>query len=100
MDGLRSTRSYLGIKVARYPASYAIRRVGRIGCIRYQGKAIFISASLAGFDVAVRRRASRLAVRFYELGLGFFDFASAPPHHPPRLVSLAELPKKKSVNSR
>lgn len=96
---VRSTRSYLGIKTPRYPANYAIRRVGRIGGIRYQGKAIFISASLAGFDVAVRRRASRLAVRFYEISLGFFDFALAPLHHPPRLVSLAELPKKRAVYS-
>ena len=97
---VRSPRSYLGIKSPQYPRSHAIRRVGHTGCIRYQGKAIYISASLTGFDVAVRRRAGRLGVRFYELNLGFFDFASAPPHHPPRLVSLAELPKKKSVNSR
>lgn len=96
---VRSTRSYLGIKSPRYTANHAIRRVNRIGCICYQGKTIFISASLAGFDVAVRRRASRLAVRFYELSLGFFDFALAPPHHPPRLVSLAELPRKMPVYS-
>jgi len=96
---VRSTRSYLGIRSPSYPPNHAVRRVSHRGCIRYQGKTIFISASLAGFDVAVRRRASRLAVRFYDLSLGFFDFALAPPHHPPRLVSPTELPRKTPVYS-
>jgi putative transposase len=95
----RSTRSYLGIRPPRYPAHQVVRRVNRMGCVHYQGKTIFISASLAGFDIAVRRWGTRLAVRFYEISLGFFDFALAPLHRPPRLISLADLPKKKPAYS-
>lgn len=90
----RSSRRYNGIQPPRYPASYGVRRVSSKGCVRYAGKAVFISESLIGHDVGVRRtRGGRIAVRFYDLDLGLFDLASAPSHGPKRLIPLNQLPK-------
>jgi putative transposase len=83
----RSPRALRGIRTYSYPASYAIRRVTLQGCVRYAGRTVFISESVAGFDVAVRKtRLGRLSVRFYELDLGLFDLAGAPLHHRDRLI--------------
>jgi hypothetical protein len=90
---VRSSRKYRGITVPQYPSNLARRRVSRLGCVHFAGKSIFISASLAGYDVAVRKKAGRLYVRFYGLRLGPFDLALAPPHHAPRLVPLAHFPR-------
>jgi transposase InsO family protein len=92
-----SPRRYRGVKSPQYLANHAIRRVNRQGCVHYQGRTIFISASLAGYDIAVRKKAGRIGVRFYDLSLGFFDLASAPLHHPPRLIPLHQLPKTKAA---
>lgn len=82
-----SSRAYRGVRVPAYPKNYAVRRVTKNGCVHYLSKTIFVSESLAGFDLAVcRTRQGRLSVRFYELSLGFIDFASAPPHHRPYLT--------------
>jgi len=91
-----SRRAYRGVMVARYPANHAVRRVDRYGCIQYLGKVVFISSSLAGYDVSVRRKGPRLAVRFYDLALGIFEWASAPRHHAPRLVPLTHIPRARS----
>ena len=91
----RSPRPYRGVRMQRYPASYAIRRVTGQGCVRYDGRTVFISESVAGFDVAVRKtRLGRLSVRFYELDLGLFDLASAPLHHRPRLIPAHRIPTR------
>lgn len=90
-----SPRRYRGITIARYAANSAIRRVDRYGCIQYMGKVVFVSSSLGGYDVGVRRKAARLAVRFYDLLLGLFDWASAPRHHGPRLIPLSQFPRIK-----
>ena len=97
---VRSSRRFKGIQPPRYPASYAVRRVNRNGCVRYIGKAVFISESLIGHDLALRRTSrGRIAVRFYDLNLGFFDVASAPLHHPRRLIPLDHLLKSKLATS-
>jgi transposase InsO family protein len=93
---VRSPRRYRGIRLPTYPKTYAVRRVTMHGCVRYLGRTIFVSESLAGYDLAVRRsHAGRLAVRFYDLPLGFVDFASAPLHHPPHLVPARQRPRFK-----
>ena len=91
-----SRRRFRGVTVAQYPANHAIRRVDRYGCIQYLGKVVFVSSSLAGYDVSVRRKGSRVAVRFYDLTLGIFEWASAPRHHAPRLVPLAHIPRARA----
>ena len=91
----RSSRAYRGVRAHRYPASYAIRRVTQHGCIRYDGRTVFISESLAGFDIAVRKtRFGRLSVRFFELDLGLFDLATAPKHHRERLIPAHRIPPR------
>ena len=93
---VRSSRRYTGVRPPRYPASYGVRRVSSKGCVRYMGRAVFISESLIGHDLAIRRtRGGRIVVRFYDLNLGLFDLASAPFHAPRRLIPLDQLPKTK-----
>jgi hypothetical protein len=97
---VRSPRRYKGIQPYRYPASYAVRRVNRNGCVRFLGKAVFVSESLVGHDLALRRTShGRIAVRFFDLNLGFFDLVAAPHHHSRRLIPLDQLPKAKLVTS-
>jgi transposase InsO family protein len=94
---VRSPRRYRGIQSPRYPANYAVRRVDRNGCVRYFGRVVFISESLVGYDLALRRtRSDRLSARFYDLDIGLFDLASAPRHHRPRLIPLHHLPTLKT----
>ena len=91
---VRSSRRYTGVQPPRYPASYGVRRVSSKGCVRYMGKAVFISESLIGHDLGIRRtRRGRIAVRFYNLDIGLFDLASAPFHAARRLIPLDQLPK-------
>jgi putative transposase len=91
---VRSSRRYTGIQPPRYPASYGVRRVSSKGCVRYMGKAVFISESLIGHDLGIRRtHGGRIAVRFYNLDIGLFDLAAAPSHGPRRLIPLDQLPK-------
>jgi hypothetical protein len=93
---VRSSRRYTGVQQPRYPASYGVRRVSSKGCVRYMGKAVFISESLIGHDVGIRRtQRGRIAVRFYNLDIGLFDLTSAPFHAPRRLIPLDQLPKTK-----
>ena len=93
---VRSSRRYTGVQPPRYPASYGVRRVSSKGCVRYMGKAVFISESLIGHDLGIRRtQRGRIAVRFYNLDIGLFDLASAPFHAPRRLIPLDQLPKTK-----
>jgi len=93
---VRSSRRYTGIQPPRYPASYGVRRVSSKGCVRYMGKAVFISESLIGHELGIRRtQRGHIAVRFYDLNLGLFDLASAPFHAPRRLIPLDQLPKTK-----
>jgi len=74
--------------------------VNRNGCVQYMGKVVFISESLIGHEIAVRQtQRGRLVVRFYDLDLGLFDLAAAPPHHAPRLIPLLQLPKRKRATS-
>jgi putative transposase len=92
----RSLRPYAGIRPASYSTAHAIRRVNRYGCVTYAGKVIFVSESVAGYDVGIRRRSNgRIAVQFYELDLGIFNVAVAPHHHRPRLISLHQVPTPK-----
>lgn len=91
---VRSSRRYTGVQPPRYPASYGVRRVSSKGCVRYMGKAVFISESLIGHDLGIRKmRRGRIAVRFYNLDIGLFDLASAPFHAARRLIPLDQLPK-------
>lgn len=97
---VRSPRRYRGITLPKYPLNHARRRINRLGCLHYSGRTIFISSSLSGYEVAVRLRAGRLAVRFYGLRLGLFDVATAPLHHRPRLIPLDQFPRAKVATSR
>jgi putative transposase len=91
----RSSRRYRGVRAPRYPGNYAVRRVNGQGCVRYSGRTVFISESVVGFDVAVRKtRTGRLQVLFYEVDLGSFDWASAPHHHRPRLTPQNSIPTR------
>jgi hypothetical protein len=95
---VHSPRCYRGVRPPVYPTSSAIRRVTRIGCVRYAGKSVFISESISGFDVAVRKtKLGRLKVRFYDLDLGSFDLAAAPHHYRPRLVPQNHIPTQKRI---
>jgi putative transposase len=97
---VRSTRRYRGVRVPNYPATFVVRRVTQIGCVRYAGKTVFISESIGGFDVAVRKtKLGRLQVRFYELALGSFDLANAPAHRRPRLIPSHQVPKQKRASA-
>jgi hypothetical protein len=90
---VRSPRKFRGVRLPTYPATYAIRRVTRQGCVRYAGKTVFVSEAIGGFDVAVRKtRLARLKVRFYELDLGSFDLAAAPSHKRPQLIPSHQIP--------
>lgn len=97
---VRSSRRHRGVRTPAYPATYAVRRVTRQGCVRYAGKVVFISESVVGFDVAVRKtRPGRLKVKFYELDLGSFDLAAAPRHHRPRLIPSHLIPTQKRASA-
>jgi hypothetical protein len=96
----RSSRRYRGVRPPAYPSPYAVRVVSRLGCVRHAGKSIFISESVSGFEVAVRKtRQGRLSVRFYGLDLGTFDLAAAPAHHRPRLIQPHLIPKTKRASA-
>jgi transposase InsO family protein len=96
----RSSRSYRGIRVPAYPPTYAVRRVTRQGCVKHAGKIVFISESIGGFEVAVRKtKLGRIRVRFYELDLGFFDLAAAPKHHRDRLIDPVNIPTRKRASA-
>jgi transposase InsO family protein len=96
----RSSRPYRGVRPPAYPRNWAVRRVTCHGCVRYAGRSIFISESIRGFDVAVRKtKQGRLAVRFYDLDLGVFDFALAPAHHTPPLVPSHLIPTPRRLSA-
>lgn len=91
----RSPRRFRGIRLPVYPPTHAVRPVNRNGCVRYLGRTIFISESLAGYDVGLQRtKTGKLAVRFYDLSLGQFDLASAPLNHRPPLIPRDQLPNR------
>jgi putative transposase len=95
---VRSPRHYRGVRPPSYPKTYALRRVTKSGCVHYAGKTVFVSESLAGHDLAVRRaHGGRLAVRFYDLPLGFVDLASAPAHNCRYLFTPQPLPRLKAA---
>lgn len=95
-----SSRPFRGISAPRYSSGYALRRISRNGCVRYLGRIVFISQSLIGHDVAVRKASKEhIAVRFYDLPLGLFDLDSAPRHHADRLIPLHRLPSLNRVTS-
>jgi putative transposase len=90
-----SPRRFRGIRPAVYPANYAIRLVNRAGCVRYLNRTVFVSESVAGYEVALqKRRRGKMAVRFYGLSLGLFDLASAPLHHRPLLISRSQVSRR------
>jgi transposase InsO family protein len=97
----RSPRHYRGIRQATYSPGYAIRRVNAVGAVYYAGRCVFISASVAGHDVAIRRTNKRggIRVRFYDIDLGTFDLASAPLHHAPRFIPVRPLTVSRRASS-
>ncbi len=97
---VRSSRAYAGIRVPKYLRAADVRRVTRNGCVRFKGRMVFVSQSVAGYDVAAHAtRRNMLKVRFYDLDLGTFGIAGSPQQHRPRLVPLTQLPpcKRKSA---
>lgn len=92
----RSSRAYHGIRPPKYPPGSTVRRVNGNGCVRYHGRMVFVSESIAGYDVAVRTlRSHRLKVQFYDLDLGTFDTVASPLQHRPRLIPINQLPQCK-----
>lgn len=97
---VRSSRAYASIRAPNYLRTAAVRRVTRNGCVRFNGRMVFVSESVAGYDVAVHATLrNMLKVRFYDLDLGTFEIAGSPQQHRPRLIPLAQLPlcKRKSA---
>ena len=96
----RSPRPYRGITLPSYPRNHAVRRVTRLGCIHYAGKTVFVSESISGFEVALRRAPKgRLSVRFYDLHLGTVDLEAAPSHRRPRLIPSHLVPRIKRASA-
>jgi transposase InsO family protein len=90
----RSPRRFRGIRPPVYPPTCAVRLVNINGCVHYLNRTVFVSESLIGYEVGLQRtRSGRLAVRFYGLSLGLFEFGSAPLHHRPPLIPRSQLPK-------
>ena len=97
---IRSGRRQLAVRSPVYPMNTAVRRVSKHGYVRYCGRVVFVSESLAGFDVAIRKtNLGRLKIRFYALDLGAFDLVGAPLHHRPRLIPLKQLPQRKHTSA-
>lgn len=91
-----SSRRYRGVRLPFYPRNQAIRRVTRLGCVHHAGRTVFVSESVSGFEVGVRKnRQGRLAVQFYDLDLGTFDLEAAPLHRRPRLIPSHLIPRIK-----
>jgi putative transposase len=84
----RSRRKYRGPRAPEYPSNYAQRTVETRGTVQFNGKRPFISTSLMGHPVGLRPCGEgKLHVRFYEIDLGEFELASAPPSHPEQAVA-------------
>lgn len=95
-----SSRRYRGVGLPSYPRNQAVRRVTRLGSVRYAGKTIFISESVSGFEVGVRKtRQGRLAVQFYGIDLGIFELEASPLHHRPRLIPSHLIPRIKRASA-
>jgi len=91
-----SSLRYRGVRLPSYPPNQAVRRVSRLGCVRYAGRTVFVSESVGGFEVGVRKnRQGRLAVQFYGVDLGTFDLEASPLHRRPRFISPHLIPKIK-----
>ena len=96
----RSPRRFRGVRLPVYLPRYSVRRVTHLGCVRFGGKSVFVSESVSGFEVGVRKtRQGRLAVQFYELDLGTFDLAAAPLKRSPRLIPSNQIPKTKRASA-
>ena len=94
------TRPYRGVRLPSYPRNQVVRRVTRLGCVHYAGKTTFVSESVSGFEVGVRKtRQGRLAVQFYDLDLGTFDLEASPPHRRPRLIPSHLIPRIKRASA-
>lgn len=91
----RSPRPFRGIRPAFYAPTYAVRQVNRAGCVHYLNRTVFVSESVAGYEVGLQKKTGgKLAVRFYGLSLGLFDLTSAPLHHRPPLIPRSQLPMR------
>jgi len=96
----RSSRKYQGVRAPSYPPKYAVRRVTRVGCVRFDDKSVFVSESIGGFEVGVRKtRQGRLSVQFYDLDLGTFNLAAASPHHIRQLIPAHQIPKTRRASA-
>jgi transposase InsO family protein len=96
----RSSRCYRGVRLPSYLRNQAVRRVTVLGCVHYASKTVFVSESIAGFEIGVRKtRQGRLAVQFYDLDLGTFDLEAAPAHHRPRLIPSHLIPRLKRASA-
>ena len=74
----RSSRTYRGVRPARYPAGFRMRSVSPNGTIKFGRKAPFIGTAFAGYQVGVLEvDATTIRVHFYEVDLGCFDLVVA-----------------------
>jgi transposase InsO family protein len=73
----KSTRRYLGMRKAWYPAGFTLRQVSGKGMVKYRGRSHYISLALCGYSIAVRALNDTTAeMRFYDLDLGTLDLAA------------------------
>jgi len=94
-----SSTRYRGVRLPSYPRNQSVRRVTSLGCVHYAGRTIFISESVSGFEVGVRRtRQGRLAVQFYGLNLGIFELEASPLHHRLPLIPSHLIPRTKRAS--
>lgn len=71
---VRSTRPFRGLRQARYPTGFDVRKVRAGGTITFDGRRVFIGNGFRGYIVGIERRAATvLRVWFYEQDLGLFD---------------------------
>jgi len=96
----RSPRRYRGVRLPAYPPNQSVRPVSAHGALSFEGKIVFVSESVGGFEVGVRKlRSGRLAVQFYDVNLGTFDLGASPRHLRPPLIPSHQIPKTKRASA-
>src|SRR5262245_19171525 len=72
----RSARSYRGVRVPRYRAGLALRKVDSAGHVRLESHSLFVGGGFAGYRVGLERLGEEsVRLWFYELDLGVVDLA-------------------------
>jgi putative transposase len=96
----QSRRPYRGVRPARYPRGWEVRRVQQRGEINWRGRVRFVSEALAGYAVGLRRQNKRVwHVYFYEIFIGELHDGEAGPVRVARYRRRVRTRKKVSTMS-